>query len=96
MYFLKDKGFTKEEIGKIIDKYDEDIIDSLILNQDVVEEVVDYMHEFGIKDIPRLMYERIDIFYLPKSRIEELFSHYEKDSVIKSLDYDASIFDEMI
>ena len=96
MYFLKDKGFTKEEIGKIIDKYDEDIIDSLILNQDVVEEVVDYMREFGIKDIPRLMYERIDIFYLPKSRIEELFSHYEKDSVIKSLDYDASIFDEMI
>jgi len=96
MDFLKDKGFTKEEIGKIIDKYREDVINTFVLNQDVVEEVVDYMREFGIKDIPRLMYERIDIFYLPKSRIEELFSHYEKDSVIKSLDYDASIFDEMI
>ena len=95
MDFLKNKGFTDEQIEKIINKYDSDTIDTFAFNQDVVEEVIDYMMEFGIRDIPRLMLDRIDIFYLPKSKISDLFSHYEKDSVIDALDYDASLFDEM-
>ena len=56
---------------------------------------IDYLNDFGIIDVPKLMLQRIDIFYIPVSKISELFSHYEKDSIIKALDYDASIFDEM-
>jgi len=96
MDFLKNKGFTKEQIESIINKYDDDTLDTFKFNQDIVEEIIDYMNEFGIKDIPKLMLERIDIFYLPKVKIEELFSHYEKESIIKALEYDSTIFDEMI
>lgn len=95
MEFLKNRGFTDDEINEIVERYDEDTINTIIFNQDLIEEVVDYMIEFGIKNIPKLMLERIDIFYLPKYKIQELFSHYEKDSVIKSLEYDSTIFDEM-
>lgn len=96
MKFLKNKGFTDEQIDSILDIYSEEIIDTFLLNKENVIEVIDYLQAYGIKDIPKLMMERIDIFYLPYTTIMELFSHYEKDSVIATLDYDASIFDEMI
>lgn len=96
MEFLKNNGFSEEEINEILNKYDEDTIDTFLFNQDNVEEVISFLKEFGIKDIPRLMLERIDIFYLPTIKIKELFSHYEKESVISSLGYDGAIFDEMI
>ena len=95
MKFLKNNGFTEEEIKEIIDKYDRDTIKELVFYQDLVEERIDYLKEYGIEDIPRLMLERIDIFFVPLKKIKELFSHYEKDSVVASLNYDASIFDEM-
>ncbi|MBQ7136813.1 MAG: hypothetical protein IJO43_02400 [Bacilli bacterium] len=96
MEFLKNKGFSDEQINLLLSVYDKEIIETFLLNKDNVVEVIDYLKEYGIKDIPKLMIERIDIFYLPYKVIDELFSHYEKDSVIATLDYDASIFDEMI
>lgn len=96
MEFLKNNGFSDIEIKEILNKYDQDTIDTLLFNQDNVEEVITYLENYGIKDVAKLMLERIDIFYLPPSRINELFSKYEKDSVIKALNYDASIFDEML
>ena len=96
MEFLKSNGFTDKDINDILDKYDEDTINSFLFNRSNVEEVIEYFKEYGIKNIPKLVLERIDIFYLPCSKIKELFSHYEKKSVIETLDYDASIFDEMI
>jgi len=95
MEFLKNEGFTEIEISKILDKYDEDEISMLCTDIDGVVELIRFMREYGIKKIPKLMFERLDIFYLPKSKVEELFSHYEKDSVILALDYDSSFFDEM-
>lgn len=95
MQFLKNKGFTNDEIKMIIDKYDSDTINTFLESEDNVVEVIDYLNDFGIIDVPKLMLQRIDIFYIPVSKISELFSHYEKDSIIKALDYDASIFDEM-
>lgn len=96
MEFLINNGFTTDEVKEILNKYDSDTIDTFLFNQDNVEEVISYLKEYGIKDIPKLMLERIDIFYLPCSKIDELFSQYEKQSVIDTLDYDASIFDEML
>ena len=96
MMFLKNNGFTDEEIDAILNKYDSDTIDTLLLNQDNVDEVITYLKDYGIKDIPRLMLERIDIFYFPVSSIKKLFSQYEKDSVINALDHNSAIFDEML
>lgn len=95
MQFLKNKGFTIDEIKMITDKYDADTINTFVENKDNVVEVIDYLNNFGIIDVFKLLIQRIDIFYIPVSKIDELFSHYEKDSVIKALDYDPSIFDEM-
>ncbi len=96
MQFLKDYGFTDHDIDDLEKKYGDEDLKLFIFNQDNVIDVIQNLQEYGIKDIPKLMLERIDIFYLPWERLEELFSRYEKDSVIASLDYDAAIFDEML
>lgn len=95
MQFLRDNGFTDEEIDKIVNNYDEDTLNTFKANSDNLVEVIKYLKEYGILDIPKLMFERIDIFYLPVFKIKDLFSHYEKESVIKVLNYDSSMFDEM-
>lgn len=94
MEFLKNKGFTDQEIDNIIDKYS-DTLDSFCLISENVEEVIDYLNSYGIKNIPKLMLERIDIFYISVSVLERIFSHYDKDYIINSLDEDSSIFDEL-
>lgn len=96
MEFLKNSGFTDNDINAILDKYDEDTISSFLFNKNNVKEVIKYLKEYGIRNVPKLMLERIDIFYIPCIKVKELFSHYEKNSIIETLDYDASIFDEMV
>lgn len=95
MEFLKNNGFNDKQIEDILNKYDEDTLDTFVFNQDNVIEVIKYLRDYGIKDIPKLMLERIDLFYFPVEKIDEMFSKYEKDSVIATLDYDSTMLDEM-
>lgn len=94
MEFLKNKGFTDEEILLIVNKY-EDSLDTLEMISDNIEDVIDYFNSYGIKNIPKLMYDRIDIFYLPVERLRQMFSHYNRSHLIESLEKDAFCFDEL-
>lgn len=95
MKFLKGKGFSDEEIKLIVDKYDEQTISNFSLISDNVEEVIDYLREFGIKDVKKLVVDRIDIFFIPVFKLNEIFSHYDSEYIIESLAKDSSIFDEL-
>ena len=92
MDFLKNKGFTNEEILLIVNKYEEslDTLDMISCN---IEDVIDYFNSYGVRNIPKLMYDRIDIFYLPVEYLRKIFSHYNREYLIESLDKDASCFD---
>ena len=48
-----------------------------------IEDVIDYYYSYGIRNIPRLMYDRIDIFYLPVERLRQIFSYYNFFSYCK-------------
>jgi hypothetical protein len=94
MDFLKNKGFTDEEINKIINKYNGSL-DSFMFISDNVEDVIDYLDSYGIKNVAELMLQKIDMFYLPVDKIMELFSHYNREYIIESLEEDPAIFDEL-
>lgn len=96
MKFLKNKGFSDEEIKLIVDKYDEQTLSNFSLVSDNVEEVMGYLKEFGIRDVNKLIIDRIDIFFIPVFKLNEIFSHYDSDYIIESLDKDSSIFDELV
>lgn len=94
MQFLKNKGFTDEEVNRICTKY-EGTLDNFEFISDNVMDVIDYFESYGIKDIPELMFQRIDIFYLAVEKLKDIFSHYDKDYIIESLNKDPAIFDEL-
>lgn len=94
MEFLKNKGFTKEEIAMIVRKY-YDSIDTIEMISDNIEDVIDYFDSYGIRNIPKLMYNRLDIFYIPVDKLMEIFSHYSREYIIDYLDKDPAIFDDL-
>jgi len=94
MEFLRNKGFTEEEIKKLTNKYS-GTLDSFEFISDNVEDVIDYLESYGIKNIFDLMLQRIDIFYLPVNKLMEMFSHYPKEYIVNSLREDPNIFDEL-
>ena len=94
MDYLLNKGFTLNDINNIISKYDSDIIDNCKYTYSNVEKVIDYLKEFGIRNIPNLMLERIDIFFVSPNVLKRIFSHYDQDYIINSLDNNPDLFDE--
>ena len=48
MEFLKNKGFSDEQINLLLSVYDKEIIETFLLNKDNVVEVIDYLKELSI------------------------------------------------
>lgn len=94
MDFLLNKGFTVEDINKLIDRYDSDMIDNCKYTYSNIEDVIDYLKDYGVRDIPGLMLERIDIFFVSPNVLKRIFSNYDKAYIINSLNDDPDLFDE--
>ena len=95
MEFLLQYDLTNEEILEITNRNDSAIIKNVILNQNNVREVIDYLLDVGInKDVIKdLFIEQIGMFFRTKEEISDVFDEYEIDSIIKSLNYDVNTVD---
>ena len=95
MEFLLNYDLTNEEIEEITNRNDRDIIKNIVLNQENVKRVIDYLLGVGINKevIKDLFLEQIGMFFRTKEEIENVFDEYEMDSIIKSLSYDVNTVD---
>ena len=88
MDYLKNHGFTDKDIE---DSNYSNIIDNLILNQNKVEEIVEYLLGIGLEQssIKDIFKYQVGLFMRTLEDIKTSFDEYELDSVVKSLNYDA-------
>ena len=95
MDFLKEFGFSEDDINEIVSSNNSSIIQNVIMNRDNVKQVVDYLKELGVneKSIKNLFIYQIGIFYRTKDELETVFDEYEIESIIKSLNYDVNTVD---
>ena len=95
MDFLLQYGLSGEDIAEITRKNDAAIIKNIILNQNNVIKVIDYLKEVGINQsvIKDLFIEQVGMFFRTKEEIQDVFDEYEIDSIIKSLNYDVNTVD---
>ncbi len=95
MEFLLQYDLTDEDIEEVKNRNDEAIIKNVILNQNNVKEVIDYLLEVGLNKevIKDLFVEQIGMFFRTKEEIKNVFDEYEIDSIIKSLNYDVNTVD---
>lgn len=92
MEYLKEIGFSDLDIKDILDNNYQHIIENLIVNQDNVLEIINYLLSIGIeKDtIKEIFMYQISLFFKTKKEIQVSFDEYELDSIVKSLNYDVN------
>ena len=95
MSFLKEFGFNENDINKIISNNDSGVIKNIIMNQENVKGIIEYLNDLGVNEgaIKDLFIHQIGMFYRTKDEIKTVFDEYEIDSIVKSLNYDVNTVD---
>lgn len=92
MEYLKKYGFKDFEIEEILNNNSSNVIDNLILNQDNVISIIDYLIEIGLEEntIREIFLYQVGLFFKTKNEIKSSFDEYELESIVKSLNYDVN------
>lgn len=95
MNFLTKYEISNDDILEIENVNSKGIINNIVLNQENVCGIIDYLKELGVnKDvIKKLFIYQIGIFFKTKKELTTTFDEYEVDSIVKSLNYDVNTFD---
>lgn len=88
MKFLLDLGIKENTINSIYTKYDEGVIDNFRVEEDNVEEVINYFREIGIVDIDNLLIFDLSIFTKDINFIKECFNKKNIKEIVKSINED--------
>lgn len=92
MDFLKQLGYTEQDINDIKDYNYDYILDNIIINKEKVEDIIEYLLSIGIErnTIKEIFMYQVGLFFKSKEEIKTSFDEYEIDSIVKSLNYDVN------
>ena len=93
MNFLLEEGFSIELINKMINNYDEGIIDQFIIEKENVKDVINYLKKIGIKDIDKLLQTRIEIFTKDINSVKDAFLKYNIKEKVEEINNDINNID---
>lgn len=80
--FLKAYSLTDEQIQKIINSYDENLIKNLDYKKNNTMEVLNFFKDFGVNDIYNLLMTRLDLVFLSVNHIKQNFSKLDKSMLL--------------
>ena len=81
MDYLKEYGFTDEEIEKIKDRYNEGIINFIEENKIFIRDTIEYLYSENIKCIYLLMINNIKIFLETQLALEKKIRKMKKEGL---------------
>lgn len=93
MNFLLEEGFNIELINKMINNYDESIIDQFIIEKENVKDVINYLKKIGIKDIDKLLQTRIEIFTKDINSVKDAFLKHNIKEKVEEINNDINNID---
>lgn len=85
MKFLEKYGFTPEDIEEFIDNTPKKMREVIEQNTELVEMNLKYIKDLGTSVYKEIFINYPDIFLLDASVFEKMFSQYETDELIESL-----------
>ena len=95
MKFLVDKGFDKELVEKLNEKYDTTIIATMNINKNKVIAIIDYFKEIGIKPIDDLLLARPEIFLNDLEFIKKIFAINNLEETVNKINEDITYIDKI-
>ena len=92
MDFLKQLGYTEQDINDIKDYNYDYTLDNIIINKEKVEDIIEYLLSIGIErnTIKEIFMYQVGLIFKSKEEIKTSFDEYEIDSIVKSLNYDVN------
>ena len=92
MDFLKQLGYTEQDINDFKDYNYDYTLDNIIINKEKVEDIIEYLLSIGIErnTIKEIFMYQVGLFFKSKEEIKASFDEYEIDSIVKSLNYDVN------
>ena len=85
MKFLEKYGFTKEDIDEFIDNTPKKMQEAIEQNSELVEVNLKYVKDLGTSVYKEIFINYPDMFLLDASVFERMFSQYETDELVESL-----------
>ncbi len=85
MKFLEKYGFTKEDIDEFIDNTPKKMQEAIEQNSELVEVNLKYVKDLGTSVYKEIFINYPDMFLLDASVFEKMFSQYETDELVESL-----------
>ena len=80
--YLKEYNITDEQIKDIMNTYDNNLLENLNNSFRNVDEIINYLIEFGVEDIYSLLKTRIDLFFMPVSLVKQNFTKLDKNMLV--------------
>ncbi len=92
MDFLKQLGYTDQDIIDIKNYNYDYIVENIIINKENVESIIEYLLSIGIErsTIKEIFMYQVGLFFKTFDEIKASFDEYEIDSIVKSLNYDVN------
>lgn len=94
MEFLKLYDLSDNDIKKLINRYDESLISSILYKKEEVILILDYFKSKNL-DLKTVLLNRLDIFLMDFQDIKNKLDKYNEEEIIKHLKDDISLIDNL-
>ncbi len=93
MDYLKEFGFTKDDIKYLYDNLDEEDVHELIIQEDRITNILKYLKSIGINNLKDVIENRTELFYISSSTVKRAFNNSNVKNIVKLINEDVSNFD---
>ena len=95
MDFLLDYNISQETINMIKENHDDSMIFSIVCFKDNVLDVISYLQSIHVSVIDSLLVNRLELFLIPVSLIQEHFENYNVSVLVQLLNEDINVLNNV-
>lgn len=95
MDFLLDYNISQETINMIKENHDDSMIFSVLCFKDNVLNVISYLQSIHVSVIDSLLVNRLELFLIPVSLIQEHFENYNVSVLVQLLNEDINVLNNV-
>lgn len=95
MKFLLEYNISEETIQKIKNNHEESMIFSILCFKENVKEIIQYLQSIHIEVIDELLINRLELFLIPKTQLQERFERYNINVLVELINEDINILNNV-
>lgn len=95
MSFLLEYNISDDTIKKIIENHEDSMIFSVLCFKENVLEVIRYLESIHVEVLDELLINRLELFLLPKRKIQERFEKYNIQVLVELINEDINVLNNV-